>query len=78
MAAGTYTGVVADEAPSGLALALEMNEAGILMREQRYRRDHPEATDEEVELFVRDWILDRPGAPHGDSCGRSVPFPRRP
>jgi hypothetical protein len=59
-------------------LALEMSDAGILMREQRYRREHPLATDEEVEAFVRGWLLERPGAPHGDAVGRSVSFPRRP
>lgn len=69
---------MADGAPTGLALALELSEAGILMREQRYRREHPDATDEAVESFMRGWIQERPGAPFGDAEGRSVELPRRP
>jgi len=63
-------------ANEGLALALELSEAGIQMREQRYRREHPDANDDEVEAFMRAWLLDRPTAPDGDSVGRRVELPR--
>ena len=65
-------------AAEGLSLALELCEAGIEMREQRYRREHPEADDAAVEAFMRVWLMDRPGAPDGDAVGRRVSFPRTP
>ena len=63
-------------AVEGLALALELSEAGMQMRELRYRREHPAATDAEVEEFMRAWLHERPGAPDGDSVGRRVELPR--
>lgn len=63
-------------ATEGVALALELSEAGIQMREQRYRREHPDAADAQVEAFMRAWLLERPGAPDGDSIGRRVELPR--
>ncbi len=55
----------------GLALALELTDLGASLQAQRYRREHPDADDEEVEAFVQAWFLDRPGAPDGDAVGRS-------
>lgn len=59
-----------------LTLAVELSEAGIQLREQRYRRENPGATDAEVEAFMRAWLHERPGAPDGDSAGRPVGLPR--
>ena len=57
--------------PTGVALAIELTEFGAALRKQRYRRDHPKATDEEVDEFMRRWMLDRRGAPGGDAEGVS-------
>lgn len=44
------------------------------MREQRFRREHPEATEFDVEAFMHDWLLDRPGAPDGDAAAETLVF----
>jgi hypothetical protein len=54
----------------GLRLALELTELGLDLRLQRFRREHPDATEAEVEAVARAWLLDRPGAPLGDAPGR--------
>lgn len=54
---------------TGLALALELTELGAQLQAQRYRREHPGASDADVAQFVRAWMLDRPGAPYGDADG---------
>lgn len=56
----------------GLALAFELTQFGIEMQAQRYRREHPSATDAEVHAFVQAWLFERPGAPHGDAVGRPI------
>ena len=58
-------------------MALELSEAGIAMREQRFRREHPDATESDVDAFMRAWLIDRPGAPDGDAVGRPIEFSRR-
>jgi hypothetical protein len=55
--------------PTGVALAFELTETGAAMRAQRYRREHPRATEEEVAAVVKAWMLERPGAPLGDAEG---------
>lgn len=42
------------------------------MKRQSLRRSNPEASDEEIEQRLQQWLLDRPGAEHGDSPGRRV------
>ena len=61
---------MADARVSGLQLACELAELGAQLVEQRYRRDHPDASDDVVVAHVRTWWLDRPGAPDGDAVGR--------
>lgn len=55
-----------------LAVAFELLELGARLRAQRHRREHPDATEGEVDAVVRRWMRDRPGAEHGDSPGRQV------
>jgi len=38
-----------------------MAEAGIGLYRQRMRREHPNASDEEVEAEVQGWLMRRPG-----------------
>ena len=68
---------MSEEPATGLALALELLDMGLRMQAQRYRREHPDATEVEVEAFVQAWLFDRPGAPDGDGPpGRLVTIPR--
>jgi len=59
----------------GLALALELTELGSELVAQRYRREHPAASDDEVDEAVAAWFAQRPGAPDGDAVGRRVERP---
>jgi len=61
---------MADARVSGLQVACELAELGAQSVEQRYRRDHPDPSDDVVRALVRAWWLDRPGAPDGDAVGR--------
>lgn len=61
---------------SGLATAFELADLGARMVETRFRRDHPNATDDEVAARVSEWWHDRSGAPDGDCPGRSIPVDR--
>lgn len=54
---------------SGVQVACELAEMGADMVAARYRREHPDAADEEVAAEVQRWWLDRPGAPDGDAVG---------
>lgn len=63
-------------AVEGLALALELTEMGSRLNAQRFRREHPDATEADVEQAINVWWLDRPGAPIGDGPGHRVEFPR--
>ena len=42
-------------------LALDMADAGIGLYRQRMRREHPDASDEEVEAEVQGWLMLRAG-----------------
>jgi hypothetical protein len=59
-----------------LEIVFEMFELATGMVAARYRREHPGASDGEVEAAVAAWISDRPGAPGGDAQGvaRSRPL----
>jgi hypothetical protein len=59
----------------GLTLAFELTDFGIRIRAQRFRREHPGASEEDVEAFIQSWFLARPGAPDGDAVGRPRPVP---
>jgi hypothetical protein len=37
---------------------------------QNLRRRNPEASEEEIEEGIREWLGRRPGAEHGDGVGR--------
>jgi hypothetical protein len=51
---------------------LDLFEAGLGLMRQNLRREHPEATDIEIDRRLRQWLLQRPGAEWGDSAGRPV------
>lgn len=66
-----------DRSSYPLALALEFTSLGAELRAQRHRREHPDATEEEVEATVAAWLAHRPGAEFGDAEGRPVDFYNR-
>jgi len=70
---------VADDPPDVLAArlrtAFDLCELGESVRRAQLRREHPEATDEEIEALLVIWLQTRPGAEHGDSWGRPISWP---
>jgi hypothetical protein len=70
---------VADDSPDVLAArlrtALDLSAMGESMRRAQLRREHPEATDDEIEAMVIAWLETRPGAEHGDAWGRPISWP---
>lgn len=59
-----------------LQIALQLAGLAEQMMEQNLRRADSDATDEEIEARLLEWLRTRPGAEHGDACGRPVPWPR--
>ncbi|MEZ4296292.1 MAG: hypothetical protein R3B70_15080 [Polyangiaceae bacterium] len=59
-----------------LHAAFELYELGEDLLRQRYRREHPDMTEEAIEASVRAWRLRRPGAEHGDAEGEPIAWPR--
>jgi hypothetical protein len=51
---------------------LDLFETGLLLMRQNLRRDHPEATEQEIDRQLREWLHRRPGAESGDCSGRLV------
>jgi len=64
-------------AEARLTTALELADLAAEMVECRLRREHPEASAEEIERRLGAWYRERPGAPRGDGVGRPVEWPRR-
>jgi len=60
-----------------LRTALDLFDAGIEMMRSRLRREHPEASAEMIERFLHSWLVQRPGAEHGDAHGRPGAWPRK-
>jgi hypothetical protein len=58
-----------------LRTAFELCALGESMRRARLRREHPNATDDEIEAMLVAWLETRPGAEHGDAWGRPVTWP---
>jgi hypothetical protein len=53
-----------------LRAALDLYQLGEQMQRARLRREHPDASVNEIESAVREWRRRRPGAPNGDAVGR--------
>jgi len=72
---------VASDSPELLALrlrtALALSAFGESIRRAQLRREHPEASDHEIDALLTAWLQTRPGAEHGDAVGRPVSWPRR-
>jgi hypothetical protein len=53
-----------------LRIALDLHDFGVKMMRQNLRRRYPEASDEEIEKKLLEWLRERPGAEHGDGVGK--------
>jgi hypothetical protein len=70
---------VADDSLKAVAARLrttfDLCALGESMRRAQLRREHPHASDDEVEALLAAWLRTRPGAEHGDGWGRSISWP---
>lgn len=57
------------DTPSGLSIALELTAFGLEVRLERFRREHPDATEDDLAAVARQFYRHRPGAEHGDVSG---------
>jgi hypothetical protein len=51
---------------------LDLFETGVELMRQNLRRSHPNATQQEIERRLDNWLRDRPGAKFGDCSGEPV------
>lgn len=51
---------------------LDLFEAGVALMRQNLRRQHPHATEAEIDDRLRAWLRYRPGAEFGDCPGRVI------
>jgi hypothetical protein len=51
---------------------LDLFETGLNLVRQNLRRDHPQASEDEIDRRLRAWLRERPGAESGDAPGRPV------
>jgi len=65
-----------DSPADRLRLAFDLFEAGEAMMRQNLKRRHPDASPEEIERRLIEWLSHRPGAEHGDAEGRPAAWPR--
>ena len=56
---------------------LDLFDAGLSLMRQNLRRSHPDASDDEIERRLGEWLADRPGAELGDCPGRPVDLSTR-
>lgn len=57
-----------------LLAALELQELGLQMKKTQIRRNHPDATPEEVDQLFLTWLLTRKPVPEGF---RVISWPRK-
>lgn len=53
-----------------LRAALELHDVGVELMRQNIRRRNPEASEDEVDVLLAEWLRTRPGAKYGDTIGR--------
>ncbi len=63
-------------ARSNVQIALDLAQLAANLVAQRHRREHPEASDEEIRGVVAAWYASRPQAPYGDAVGIPGTWPR--
>lgn len=65
-----------DEAAGRLRLAIDLFASGEALMRQNLRRRFPDASDAEIEQRLAAWLLERPGAPFGDTSARPTTIAR--
>lgn len=60
-----------------LRTTLDLFDAGLDLMRQNLRRGHPQATEDEIDGRLRQWLHERPGAEAGDCPGRPVDMSAR-
>lgn len=55
-----------------LQSTVDLFEVGLELMRQNLRREHPNASDQEIERHLQHWLHHRPGAEHGDCPGRLI------
>jgi hypothetical protein len=58
-----------------LRTALALFDDGVRLMRANLRRQHPDASEEDIDRLVGEWLATRPGAEHGDGVGRPRPLP---
>jgi len=53
-------------------MTLDLFDAGVNLMRQNLRRRHPDASDDQIEMLLEQWLKERPGAEFGDCSGRTV------
>lgn len=61
-----FAGLTAGER---LEMAFELFDDALEMLRLRIEREHPTWSDDDIEQELERWLLDRPGAAHGDVAG---------
>jgi hypothetical protein len=56
---------------------LDLFSTGVELMRQNLRRDRPEASENEIDRRLSEWLRERPGAVSGDSPGRLVDIDAR-
>jgi hypothetical protein len=59
-----------------LLATFDLFDVGVDMMAANLRRRHPDASPEEIERLLDDWLLERPGAEAGDGPGVPVSLER--
>lgn len=54
-------------------VAVDLWETGVMLQRQRLRREHPTASEQQIEAIVTHWLQERPGAERGDGPPPSPP-----
>jgi hypothetical protein len=55
----------------------DLYEVAVKMQRQNLRRRYPGASSQEISRRLREWLLQRPGAEHGDASGPSFKVSKR-
>lgn len=58
-----------------MAIVDDLLDAALELKRVQLARLHPDADAEAVEAMLDAWLLERPGAEHGDGEGRPVKHP---
>jgi hypothetical protein len=63
------TGGQQPDAKSRMKRALDLYELSAEIMLQNFRRRHPDADERTIRELFQQWLLERPGAEHGDASG---------